>query len=292
MPRPDDEHSVRNEPHLRPGAGASDPSERRADHVLRSEHGKPDAPYRDGQSVFDEPDIYPGRPDEVIEQDWSCSRCGYNLRGLPTHHPCPECGHRELYRPAPAESLSYQTWIRRRIAATSPRRAWLVTFLVAVCGGPWAVLAAMIGTDPSLSALMGTGAVFLIVVFGPAVEETMKIAAAAMVVEVRPYLFKQPGQILFATVGAAAAFAAIENLLYLYVYFPNHGLMFALWRWTVCVALHVGCTVVASRGLVSVWQTAVREHRPPKLATGYRSLVTAIVIHASYNGFMVVVQPV
>ena len=60
-----------------------------------------------------------------------------------------------------------------------------------------------------------------------------------------------------------------------------------IWRWSVCTALHVGCTAVATRGLVEVWQRAVNERRPPRMGDGYRMLVLAIVIHALYNGAVI-----
>ena len=47
--------------------------------------------------------------------------------------------------------------------------------------------------------------------------------------------------------------------------------------------LHVGCTTIASRGLIEVWQRTTTEHRPPRIADCTRMLTTAIIIHALYN---------
>ena len=288
MARPEDDQSVFHEPHLRPDLQPPDPSEAKADRTLGRETTPGDRDYRDEQSIYDEPDILPGRPAEVVEQDWSCSNCGYNLRGLPTGHRCPECGHRELYRPAGAGSPGYESWLRQRVAATPPRRCWQVALLAALCGGPWAVLAALIHTNPGGLASFST--VLLAVVFAPVVEEMMKVAAAACIVEVRPYLFRRVEQLQVAAVGSALLFAVIENILYLTVYVPNHSLEYALWRWTVCVALHVGCTLIATRGLVTVWRRTITEYRPPKLALGFGALVAAIVTHACYNAAVTVFE--
>lgn len=277
----EDDQSVSREPHLQPDVQPGDPSEARAEETLRREARRPSSSYRDGQSVYDEPNIFPDRAEEVVEQDWSCSKCGYNLRGLPTGHPCPECGHRELYRPPAPGATSYQSWLQGRAEATSTGKAWLVALLVALGGGPFAVLAAFIHTNPT--GLAASSAIVMAVVFGPAIEEVMKIGTAAMIVETRPYLFRRVEQVQVATIGAALLFAVIENILYLYVYFPKHGLEFALWRWTVCVAMHVGCTLIATRGLVAVWRRTATEYRRPELSQGLRMLVAAIAVHASYN---------
>ena len=256
MSRHEDDQSVHNEPHLRPGPRPVDPSERKADKALGRDARRSGADYRDKPSVYDEPDMFAGRAGEVIEQDWNCSGCGYNLRGLPAGHPCPECGHRELYRPAPTVSTSYQSWLRERIEKTTPAKAWLVTVLLALCGGPWALLATILGTNSGV--LIGGSVIVMTVIFGPAIEEALKIAAAAAIVEVRPYLFRRAEQVQIAAIGAALFFAVVENVVYLTIYVPNPPAELILWRWTVCTALHVGCTTVAvgrrGRGLAPVDQ--------------------------------------
>ena len=280
MPTHEDDQSVFNEPHRRPDLKPPDPSEKRAEHTLSRKQPKEDAG-RDALGVYDEPDIFPGRGAEVIDQDWSCDHCGYNLRGLPNGHPCPECGQKALYRPAAADATSYHNWLRHRIETISPFKAWMVAVAVALVGGPWAVLTAFLHVGPGMGG--AAGMIPMVAIFGPVLEETMKIGLVACVIELRPYLFRRVEQLQLAAVGSALTFAVIENFLYLEVYVPNHTLQLALWRWTVCVALHVGCTLVASGGLVKVWQRAVTECRPPRLSLGLRPLVVAIVIHACYN---------
>jgi RsiW-degrading membrane proteinase PrsW (M82 family) len=161
---------------------------------------------------------------------------------------------------------------------------WWVAVAAGLAGGVFAIFGAFMESQPWGLAV---GGLIVAVVFGPAVEETMKIAAAALVVELRPWVFRRAEQVQLATVGSAAVFAAIENVIYLTVYVPQASAAVAAWRWTACVALHVGCTMIASRGLIEVWQRTVTEHRPPRMADGVRMLALAIVIHGLYNAAVI-----
>ncbi len=279
MPMPQDDPSIEHEPQLNGRPAQADPSE---DAVTRSRliHRKSGSAVEEEaarHSVYDEPDIFPGRPAEVIEQDWSCSACGYNLRGLPTGHRCPECGHIELYRPPPPGEASFGSWFAQRKDAATGGRTWAMIALAIVFGGPWAVLGAMWNSIPTL---WGP------VVMGPATEEVMKIAAIALVIEKRPYLFGGAWQIRLAAIGGALGFAVVENILYLTVYIPSPTLGLTLWRWTICVALHLGCTSIAVLGLVKVWEDVAREGRAPRMSRAMGPLVSAIILHGTYNGLV------
>lgn len=284
MSRRSERDSAAREPYLNPGAMPVDPSEEKARRQLARDAVRGEVSGLDNQGVYDEPDILPGRPGEVIEQDWSCSACGYNLRGLPVGHRCPECAHIELYRPPPEGAKSYRLRFELASARVSEATGWFVAAGAVLLGGLFAVFGALI---ESTSNVMAVGTLIVMVVFGPVVEEVMKIAAATLMVEIRPWLFRRVEQIQLATVGSAAVFAVVENILYLTLYVPNPSGTLIIWRWSVCVVLHVGCTAVATRGLIEVWQRAVDERRPPRMADGYRMLVLAIVIHGLYNGSVI-----
>jgi hypothetical protein len=273
--------SVFDEPHLQPDAGQVDRSEDKARRTLDREAASPQPDGLADQSVYDEPDILPGRTSEVIEQNWSCGQCGYNLRGLPTGHRCPECGHVELYRPPPVGADSYRARFERQAAATTVATGWWVAAGAALAGGVFAIFGAMLQSVP---AGMAVGMLVVTVVFGPAVEETMKLAFAALVVELRPWWFNRLEQIRLATVGSAAVFAAVENLIYLNVYIPQASTTLRVWRWTVCVGLHIGCTYIASQGLVAVWRRAVADRRRPRMSECTGALIAAIIVHGLYNG--------
>ncbi len=183
-----------------------------------------------------------------------------------------------------APDITYSAWLARKIAETNWFESWAVTSLVVCAAGPWGVMGAFASAG-------ATGFMLLAVcVFGPVVEEVTKIAAAMWIVEKRPYCFMTGGQILICSACGGLAFAAIENLIYMYVYVPNHTAEFVAFRWTVCVALHMSCSTLAGIGLAKVWRDAVTNLQRPRLELAYRWMITAMVCHGLYNLTVTVLQ--
>ncbi|HEY3394535.1 MAG TPA: PrsW family glutamic-type intramembrane protease [Lacipirellulaceae bacterium] len=182
------------------------------------------------------------------------------------------------------DQLTYARWLTQKQAETSHLKSWSTTLLVVLVAGPWGVLGALTGAGGSGFRLV------LIVIIGPVTEEIMKVAAALWVIEKRPYLFKSLWQILLCAAAGGAAFAFIENLMYLYVYLPEHSAKMAAWRWTVCVGLHMNCSFVAGVGLARIWDNAVRERQRPQLWLGLPWFFMAMVAHGMYNGGVVIAE--
>ena len=87
---------------------------------------------------------------------------------------------------------------------------------------------------------------------------------------------------------SALIFATVENLVYIHVYALasplDHPAMFAEFRWTVCTALHVSCSVIASLGLIRVWHRMNERGEPADLAHAYPLFAIAMALHGLYNG--------
>ncbi len=228
-------------------------------------------------SVFNEPNIFPGRPPEVIETDWRCSTCGYNLRGLVTGTACPECGMIEIYRPPPPGAISYASWYRENRDRSTRLRRLLVLAVAIAAGGPFAIVGTFLTMMPSA---LGP------VLMGPIVEEMMKIGVILLIIETRPFWLRSENDTRIAAVASAVGFAVIENLLYLGVYISGPSLGLVLWRWIVCTGLHLTCTLIAAEGAVAVWRHTDEQQREPMLKHMYRPMTAAIVIHAAYNAIV------
>jgi len=185
---------------------------------------------------------------------------------------------------APENALTYSEWLAYRIQETHYVKTWFVTILVALAAGPLAVLTALYeGNSGGFHLVMLT-------IFGPLVEETGKVAIAMWVVEKRPFLLSSRFQIFLCALSGGFFFSVIENMLYLYVYVPNPPAELVFWRWTVCVGLHCGCSMIAGIGLQNVWSDSMHNLKRPDILIAAPYLMTAIVIHGIYNGSVVLLE--
>ena len=278
MSDPEHDPSIHAEPHLRKEPPSPDPREERvARNLDREKTGGDPAEERAKHSVFDEPAVLPHREPVLIDQDWICRNCGYNLRGLPTGHPCPECGVVERYEPPRAGEVTYARWMAEHQGRPRAATAWLIAAGIPLLSIPLAVACAFLVVDFSLHAF---------VIFGPVVAEVAKVAPALMVIERRVRLIHRPGQIFLMTLGTAVVFAVAQDLVYLFIYFKNSPPELVAWRWTVAPVLHGVCTYLATRGLISVWSSAQEESRLPRVSRAFPGITLAILIHALFNAYI------
>ena len=266
-------HGVEDEPHFGPGSGERDDSDEKAAETLQREAA---AGGRDAQeamhSVFEESHSFLYRETKpgdapVFERDVHCARCGRDLYGEVRGAPCPSCGHE------PARV--WRDWYERRRSEVSVAQSWMLIVLVGVFSGPLAILGTFVTGH-------GSG-VLRFAVFGPTIEEMLKVGFVAILVETRPYLLRSAAQIRLAAIAAALAFATVENFLYIFWYLDDPTETIIRWRWSICTALHVIATMIAAEGISRVWSHAHRSLVRPEMGRAFRWLVAAIVVHGSYN---------
>ncbi|MEC8556051.1 MAG: PrsW family glutamic-type intramembrane protease [Planctomycetota bacterium] len=232
-------------------------------------------------SVFEEPWMQPRdslRPD-LMDQPVVSSPSDQDLAEMSVWD---EPGRsKDLSGDTPENAVTWIRWYQEQVRRTTLEFTWAVTAAVAVLSG----LAAVLG------ALFMTPNVFFAAVFAaPVTEEILKIALAIWVVEKRPWWFSSSSQILICGLAAGLAFAALENLLYLTVYIPDPSANIILWRWTICIGLHTGCSFIAALGVARVWNTFQAEQRRPQLSDGAFCFVLAMVLHGCYNLFAKLLQ--
>ena len=175
------------------------------------------------------------------------------------------------------DGLDYRSWVERGRQRTSAAFTWGLTSAAMLLAGPFAVVGAIATSGDTVFGLLR------LTVFGPLAEEVLKVGLPLLVVERRPYWFGSASQILLAGLGGSVAFAGIENLLYLHVYVAEPSELLVIWRWTLCVVLHVGCSLLAAIGVTRMWRRIWRQYRRPQIGIAAPWFVAAVLIHGAYN---------
>lgn len=67
---------------------------------------------------------------------------------------------------------------------------------------------------------------------------------------------------------------------------PHPSPALAAWRWTICTGLHAGCSLIGGLGLARIWKDVWARRGRARQSLGFPYLVTAVVIHGTYNGLV------
>ena len=146
--------------------------------------------------------------------------------------------------------------------------------------------------------LSGIGSWFglLVLVFlGPFLEETLKQSGAICQLEKMPGSLRYGWQFFLSGMLGGAVFSVLENLIYQHIYLrtlPPEKLADVMeFRWTMCLALHILCTVVSSLGLRRVWRESIEKERPCRIIDAFPWFIAATAIHGFYNASMLILNP-
>lgn len=190
---------------------------------------------------------------------------------------------RTLSGDTPDHAVTWFGHYTRIRQSTSREKSWLITILTAIIGGPLAILGTLVEGATQSELLTA-------IAIGPTVEEVMKVALPLWIVEKRPWLFRSATQILICCFASGLAFAAVENVIYLRFYIPDPSASVAQWRWTVCVLLHSSCSLLAGAGVVRMWKLFQAEKTTPQITYAGTALLSAIVMHGSYNAIATLLE--
>lgn len=172
----------------------------------------------------------------------------------------------------------------RRIAETRTSTRLGVMLLLVLAAGPFGVFGAFWSV---LGGASGLG-YLAVTVTGPVVEEMTKVALILWIAERRPWLLSGAAATVLVGLLSGATFGAIENVIYLKVYFPDEATELAPWRWFGTMPMHAVASAIAAGGVARAWSEAMRERRPLRIATAFPWIVAAMVLHGAFNAAAIV----
>ena len=150
----------------------------------------------------------------------------------------------------------------------------------ALAAGPFAVVSALVLNSTTA---LGFGALALVVVIGPLIEELVKGAAAIHLVERRPHLVGSGWVLVAIGLVSGLVFAALENVWYLVVLIDDPSREIVRWRWVFVPLVHGTGSVIVGVGAARAWRAAEAGRAWPEFATIRPWIVAATVVHGTAN---------
>ena len=193
------------------------------------------------------------------------------------------------------DSAEYRELIRMEQECFPASSAPFLSILAGVAGGLFAVPAVFLDTlGSSLGFALGLGTAVLVVI-GPFAEETLKQSGAVFQLEKMRGSIRHGWQFFLSGALGGMVFSIMENLIYQYIYLrtlpPEKLANVMAFRWTICTALHILCTVISSMGLRHVWRESLEKERPCRIYEAFPWFAAATAVHGLYNLSMTLLNP-
>jgi hypothetical protein len=172
-----------------------------------------------------------------------------------------------------------------------------ISILAGIAGGVFAVPAVILneiaGAFSAVSILSAGG--FVLVVLGPFAEETLKQSGAVFQLEKMRGSIRYSWQFYLSGMLGGLVFSVLENIIYQCLYLrnlpPEKLANVMAFRWTICTALHILCTVISSMGLRHVWRESLEKERPCRIYEAFPWFAAATAVHGLYNLSMTLLNP-
>lgn len=153
----------------------------------------------------------------------------------------------------------------------------LVALYYAIVGGLISSLGVLIEESTRASMLM-------LIVVGPLIEEVFKPIGTIFLLESKPRHIRSQHHIWGLCMVGALIFSLIENLLYIYWYAGGGLTMkYILFRYSVCISIHLTATFVFSLGLAKEFSRMRQNNTKFELENTLPYITAATVIHGGYN---------
>lgn len=193
------------------------------------------------------------------------------------------------------DSPEYRELVRLEQECYPASAAPFLSVLAGVAGGLFAVPAVFLDTfGSSLGFGFGLGALVLVVV-GPFTEETLKQSGAVFQLEKMRGSIRYGWQFFLSGALGGLVFSILENLIYRHIYLakvpPEKLADVMAFRWTICTALHILCTVISSMGLRRIWREGLEKERPFRLSDAFPWFAAATAVHGLYNLTVTLLNP-
>jgi hypothetical protein len=154
--------------------------------------------------------------------------------------------------------------------------------LIALLGGVFGILAAAYQEA-------GYGWYIGPFIAAPVFEETIKPCGVYLLLAKKPIALPSQRYTAFLAALAGLSFALIENAMYLNVYIPDHTQTLVVWRYTVCIILHVSCSYIVGLGINQNLANWVKG-KVGFLKGNRKYFFGAMAIHGLYNVFAVIID--
>ncbi|MBR4665938.1 MAG: PrsW family intramembrane metalloprotease [Lentisphaeria bacterium] len=190
--------------------------------------------------------------------------------------------HSAAFEPgSPIARQKYRELMEAENARYSSTAVVTITIAGGILGGIFAVPAIFLHGSESWIRI------FMMVVFGPFAEETLKQSGMIFQLEKLPGSVRNNWQFFLSGALGGLVFGILENLLYQYVYLtklpPEKLVAVMSFRWIVCTLLHISCTQISALGLRRVWRESRTAGMPVQISQAFPWFVTAMGVHGCYN---------
>ena len=161
---------------------------------------------------------------------------------------------------------------------------YIFAFVIAAAGGVLGILGAIIQE-------MSQASLLAIFVAAPMIEEAMKPAGVYILLVRWPKLLTSRIYTAFLAAVGGLSFAIVENVIYLQVYYPEHTQALVIFRYSVCLTMHMVCSFILGFGINQKLLASVKGEFP-FLKGNKKFFFIPMIIHSLFNIAVVVTEMV